>query len=238
VFAQSRDDLLAEELDAPHRRFVWLLAFARLKGQVAGIGTRLEKSSKMTRRHLLDYAGTALTGFAVIAASFAAGFGGWQAWIASDTAERQLRSYVYIGSLDLDLQGNPDGSSTFKLNPSLKVFGITPAAWVSPSWDLTILPVWSPGQFPRLPITAGGSDLVAVPGGDYRIGPKTLTLQKVDIQALQNRTKLIVSFGRITYNDVFGKPRWTDFCQSFDWDGAKTSNAELCPEHNDACAGE
>jgi DNA invertase Pin-like site-specific DNA recombinase len=37
------------------------------------------------------------------------------------------------------------------------------AAWVSPSWDLTILPVWSPGQFPRLPITAGRSDLVAIP---------------------------------------------------------------------------
>jgi hypothetical protein len=33
---------------------------------------------------------------------------------------------------------------------------------------------------------------------------------------------------------MFLESRWTDFCQSFDWDGAKTSNAQLCPEHNDA----
>jgi hypothetical protein len=123
---------------------------------------------------------------------------------------------VYIGSFHLDLQNNPDGSSTVTVNPSLEVFGSTPAAWVSPSWDLTILPVWSPGQFPKLPITAGRIDVVAVPGGDYSIGPKTVTLQKIDIQSLKDRNKMIVSFGRITYSDVFGKPRWTDFCQSLD----------------------
>src|SRR5580700_8797842 len=39
VLAQSRDDLLAQKLDAPHRRLVRLLAFARPEGQVAGIGT-------------------------------------------------------------------------------------------------------------------------------------------------------------------------------------------------------
>ena len=39
MLAQSRDDFLAEELDAPHRRLVRLLAFARPEGQVAGIGT-------------------------------------------------------------------------------------------------------------------------------------------------------------------------------------------------------
>jgi len=122
----------------------------------------------MGRRHWLDYAGIALAGVAVIAASFAAGFSGWQSWIASATAERQLRSYVYIGSFHIDLQNNPDGSSTVTVNPSLKVFGSTPAAWVSPSWDLTILPVWSPGQFPKLPITAGRIDVVAVPAARRR----------------------------------------------------------------------
>jgi hypothetical protein len=39
VLAQSRDDFLAQKLDAPHRRLVRLLAFARPEGQVAGIGT-------------------------------------------------------------------------------------------------------------------------------------------------------------------------------------------------------
>jgi hypothetical protein len=153
---------------------------------------------------------------------------------AEDTAERRLRAYVYIGSFNMDLQNNLDGSSTFTVNPSLKVFSITPAAWVSPSWDLKILPAWSPGQFPALPITAGRADLVAAPGQDYRIGAKNVTLQKIDIKSLKNRTTMIVAFGRITYNDVFGKPRWTDFCTSFDWHDANTNNAELCPEHNDS----
>jgi hypothetical protein len=38
MLPQSRDDFLAEELDAPHRRLVRLLAFARPEGQVARIG--------------------------------------------------------------------------------------------------------------------------------------------------------------------------------------------------------
>src|SRR5262252_8223784 len=38
MLAQRRDHLLAEQLDAAHRRLVWLFAFARPEGQIARIG--------------------------------------------------------------------------------------------------------------------------------------------------------------------------------------------------------
>lgn len=136
--------------------------------------------------------------------------------------------------MDANLQNNPDGSFTLTVSPSVKVFGITPAAWMSPTWDLQILPAWPSGQFPELPIAAARSDLVAVPGQDYPIGSKKLTLQKTDVEALNNRTKLLVLFGRITYIDVFEKSRWTDFCTSFDWQDGTIKTASLCPSHNDA----
>jgi hypothetical protein len=183
--------------------------------------------------HWLEYAGVVLAAFAAIAASFAAGFSGWQAWIARDTAERQLRAYVYV-SLDIDLNKNLDGSSTFTVTPSAKVFGGTPAAWVSPYWDLKILPGWSsPDEFPELPVITGRADIVTAPGQEPKIGSKNVMLQEFDIASLKTRAQLIIAFGRIAYNDVFGKSRWTDFCAFFDWHDANTNNAELCPKHND-----
>jgi len=152
---------------------------------------------------------------------------------AEATAERQLRAYVYV-SFNGDLQKNLDGSSTFTVSPFVKVFGVTPAAWVAPSWDLKILPNWSPGQFPALPVTTGRADAVAAPGQDYAMGSKSVTLREDDIESLKSRATLIVAFGRIVYNDVFGTPRWTDFCTLFDWHDVNTSNAETCPEHNDS----
>jgi hypothetical protein len=154
---------------------------------------------------------------------------------AENTAERQLRSYIYIGPFDVDLKSNADGSSTVTINPSLRVFGITPAAWVSPAWDLKIVPAWPAGQFPTLPITANRIDLVVVPPQDYhRMGKKDVTLQKIDIQSLENKTKTLLAFGRITYTDVFEKIRWTDFCAAIEWQDAKPNNAALCPGHNAA----
>jgi hypothetical protein len=154
---------------------------------------------------------------------------------AEDTAERQLRAYVYIGSADTNMKTNPDGTSTFTYTPAIKVFGMTPAAWVSPSWDLQIFPAWSPGKFPKLPLSVTRIDLVAVPSQNpYPLETKSLVLQATDIASLQEKSTMIVAFGRVTYNDVFGKPRWTDFCTTLDWQEANSNKAETCPEHNDA----
>ena len=125
------------------------------------------------RRHWLEYASVGLSAAAAIAASCAAIFSGWQVWIAKDTAERQLRPYAYISTnIDTDLQTNPDGSLALTISPFLKVFGITPAAWMSPTWDVKIFPAWAEGKFPDLPIAAGRIDLVAFPNQDYRLGSK------------------------------------------------------------------
>lgn len=153
---------------------------------------------------------------------------------AEETAERQIRAYVYLGPVGLNLQKNANGSFTFTVDPSLKVFGITPAAWVSPTWDLKILPAWPVGKFPELPIKAGSADLVEVPGQDYHIETKNVILQEADIDALTRQVSTVIAFGRVTYNDVFQKHRWTDFCIWFNWHGMNTNSAQICPKHNDA----
>jgi hypothetical protein len=192
-------------------------------------------SPQRETRRKLEYAAIALAGLAVIVSSVTAWFSGWQAWIARDAAERQLRAYVFLGStLAVDFQNDPHGSSVFTVNPSLKVLGITPAGWVSPAWDLKIFPAWSPpGQFPELPITAGRSDLVAIPAQDYSIGPKTVTLKNTDIDALKSQATMIVAFGRMTYTDVFDKTRWSDFCMFFSWNDVNNNKGQFCPKHND-----
>lgn len=105
---------------------------------------------------------------------------------------------------------------------------------MSPTWDVKIFPAWAEGKFPDLPIAAGRIDLVAAPNQDYRLGSKTVTLQKSDVDALSNRTERLVLFGRMTYSDVFEKSRWTDFCVSFGWENGTIAAAETCPGHNDA----
>lgn len=184
------------------------------------------------RRHWLDYATVVLAGLVFLAASLAAGFSGWQALILSDTAERQLRAYLYV-SFNLQLKKNPDGSLTVTVTPSTNVYGVTPAAWISPAWDLKLLPASSlRAQLAAFPIIAGGSDVVEAPGQVYAVGSKNVTLQESDIESLNNHTNVIVIFGRITYNDVFSKQRWTNFCMIFDRDDF--TNSHTCPDHNDS----
>jgi hypothetical protein len=76
--------------------------------------TSAEPLSRRAPRHWLEYAAVALAGLAFIASSFAAGFSGWQAWILSDTAERQLRAYVYV-SFNTDLQKISTGLGLLQL---------------------------------------------------------------------------------------------------------------------------
>jgi hypothetical protein len=196
-----------------------------------GSGVPAAATTARTRkesRHLLDCVAIGIAALAAI-------FGGWQARILSDTAERQLRAYVYI-SQNSDFHKNLDGSSTFTVKPSANVFGATPAAWLSPSWNLQKLPAWSPEkEFPSLQLTSATRyDVVKVTGQVYGMEEKNLTLNDSDIEALQNHHTMIVSFGRITYTDVFGKRRWTNFCTLFDWHDLNTASGQTCPQFNDS----
>jgi hypothetical protein len=195
-------------------------------------------------RDWIDHVGNIVLVFTFVSALAAAIFTARQAYLANkqlavardtllvtqDTNERQLRAYLYVGPDDANLQLNADGSATFTINPSVKIFGITPAAWVSPNWDLIIMAGPVPGQLPELPL--GVSNSVEIPSQDYRLGAKSVVLSNADMESLKTKTKVVVGFGKVRYSDVFVKPRWTEFCWMFDWKDASTINAGLCPSHN------
>jgi hypothetical protein len=128
------------------------------------------------------------------------------------------------------LQDNRDGTSTFTVKASVKIFGITPAAWVSPNWDLKIMSGSVPGELPEL--GRGISSSVEDPSQDYSLGSKNVILKKTDIDEVEHKTKSVVAFGKVMYSDVFQNLRWTEFCWAFDWNAANTINSNLCPRHN------
>jgi len=163
---------------------------------------------------------------------------------AEDTAERQLRAYVYIISNDLYLMNNPNGSTTVTIKPILKVFGLTPAASIVPVWYVLTEPVpssmtfSSPNLTPESILAAAHdvSNVVETPGQDPAptLPGKSITLEKDDIEALKQGHKTLLVYGSISYEDVFGIARWTNVCWIMNWSDVTTNNFNLCLIYNDA----
>jgi hypothetical protein len=161
---------------------------------------------------------------------------------AKDTAQRQLRAYLYIAANDLGLINNPDGSSTVTIKPSLKVFGLTPATSIVPVWHVMTVPVpgsmtiSSPNLTPESVLEAvhDVSNLVENPSQDMALLGKGIKLEKDDIEAIKQKHKMLFVYGTISYDDVFGVTRWTNFCWIMDWNDIITNNFNLCPIYNDA----
>jgi hypothetical protein len=65
------------------------------------------------RPHRRDYVAVAISGAALLASAVAAAFSGWQAWVASDTGERQLRAYLELTDIEVVCPGctTPPGRS-------------------------------------------------------------------------------------------------------------------------------
>ncbi len=117
---------------------------------------------------------------------------------AEDTAERQLRAYLYVNANDYNLVNNRDGSSIVTIKPSLKVFGLTPATSIIPTWYAILQPVPSQISFSG-PILIPESwlgqvhddigSLVENPTQDMPLAGKSITLKKDDIEALNQGIK-------------------------------------------------
>ena len=159
---------------------------------------------------------------------------------AEDTAKRQLRAYLYIAAGDFLLASNPDGSSTLTIKPVLKIFGFTPITSIVPIWYVTLQQVPTSISMPyptliselALSATRDIANVVENPPQDMSLAVKNITLQKDDIEALKQKHKALVIFGSVSYEDVFGSARWTNFCWISDWNDIITNNFNLCPIYN------
>jgi hypothetical protein len=183
--------------------------------------------SERERRHSLEYAAVAFAGAAFLASTAAAVVSGRQAWIASDTEERQLRAYLEVTDLEVVCPDcSTTGSATSIPFPGRNFVhirfensGQTPARrirqkvnwWVIPSKNAT-LP--STLEFPDYSPT-NGSGLVStseLARDKHRDGMTPIDNDIDRFHAATTGTSTIYLYGHFEYCDVFGKPRATAFC--------------------------
>jgi hypothetical protein len=174
---------------------------------------------------------------AVIVSAIAAGFTGLQVWVARDIEERQLRPYLYAIPADTKATALADGSIQMWWRPKIKVFGQTMAGGVNPQWEIRVLDY--PMKEENITFTIqrnSQTNAILAPGEPASIEPKTLTIAKEDIAAINAGTKRIYASGTVLYYDAFAGARWTNFCWSTSLKLMANSDGEFdtCPIHNGA----
>jgi hypothetical protein len=141
----------------------------------------------------------------------------YQAYIARDTARRQLRAYVFIEGVNIKDIGSPSGPVTTVV---VKNTGLTPAYKVTHTEGYNIVdwPLTQP-----LPSLADMSVLAT--GGDvqmmsrFDLGPNNVTgkskrrkpIDPATGAGLVQGTKVLFLYGEILYTDTFGKHHYTRY---------------------------
>lgn len=166
------------------------------------------------KKHWLDYAIFGAAFIAAIGGMAAAGLTGWQAWIAKDTAERQLRAYV---------ASRPDWIFEFndtipvRMRYTLTNHGQTPAYELTHTAVVEILPYPLPlnHPLPIIPKLSESTVTVHPTSSVYGLTSATRTFSKSDIsKAVANDGVRIYVLGLVEYKDAFGTVRRTRFCSS------------------------
>jgi hypothetical protein len=162
-------------------------------------------------KHWLDYAIFAAALVAAIGGIAAASFTGWQAWIAEDTAKRQLRGYLIIGSNDIPKLA--EGIQPF-VKVTIQNMGQTPTydgAWIS---GVNVL------DYP-LRQTIVNDDCINVmkdpTAPKWMIGKSSdmekwrdIPFQASEVKAIHDGKSAIYFHGRICYRDIFKEVRHTE----------------------------
>lgn len=208
--------------------------------------TKRQESFGQAKKHWLDYAVFMAAFVAAIGGMAAAVFTGWQAWIAKDTAERQLRAYI---------ASTPDWIYEFsetipvQIRYTLSNHGQTPAYKFAHAAVVEIMPYPLPPKhpLPLMPTLIESTRTLHPNSIVYGLVPATRTFSKSDInKAIANDGIRIYVLGLIEYKDAFGTVRQTRFCSSVI--GGKElaivakgipspsmqMNYEPCAQHNDA----
>jgi len=201
-------------------------------------------------KHPLDIATFVVVCLGFVAAAAAAWFTHSQVGISRDTEERQLRAYVGVEEVNLDLRGGNaidptserGGEAKFTKSyfmPTLKNYGLTPARNVQLRWQS----VFSSGDLPFNfdfneyanqtvhPSMASRGTLNAGQVGNVK-APLTLRTNALFQQAISKGMQLYV-YGSYTYTDVYDK-RWRDtFCFLVDKSDTDGHAFIPCDRHND-----
>jgi hypothetical protein len=177
-------------------------------------------NTKNDNKHWLEYAGVIFIGLAFFASAIAAGFNGWQAWIANDNEQRTLRAYVLmnVSSITIDAANNVSAVAQVKNG------GLTPAYHVGGWGCLFVGPLEFDGRA-VLPSFSGArtdnSTIGSVIGHDDTktlshyfcdTNPPTVrSLTADERMRLRAGTAVIYMYGEQTYIDVFGSAHFLKY---------------------------
>lgn len=130
----------------------------------------------------------------------------WLALISRNTAKRQLRAYVSVGTDDLRLERDK-ATAKWVVNFSYKNNGITPAYFTTIETGHFL----ANNEDARLP-PAEAPYALGTMGPSVCIHDAELTdLTDADVEALKSGVKTFVFFGQVRYRDAFKKWRQTRF---------------------------
>jgi hypothetical protein len=171
-------------------------------------------------------------------------FAFYQALISRETARKQLRAYVVAKpyrAFNIDERG-----ITAQVYTTITNVGATFARNVRRSVGVSIRAGPVPEKLEDLgPVTREEGKLVLAPGVDGYVIRSLHALQKDELaKPMTPEGDLkIYAFGRITYEDIFGKPHVTTFCHAYyglerlPHEGGYAFEhwqAKSCDRHNDA----
>jgi hypothetical protein len=171
------------------------------------------------------------------------------------TAERQLRAYVGLSEVALELPNYANVDYVPQQQPIpgeivrdcvvliVRNYGETPASRVSTRAYWTVVPVEQ-----RLPIGFAYADREPIPneggvgfvGSSFSLFPDQAFNSRIAIRDVTpfiragRREVNLYLYGHITYFDIFGRQQWTDFCRLYEpW---RSNDDAFVPidEHNDA----
>jgi hypothetical protein len=186
-----------------------------------------------TKRHWLDNLAVIAAAGAAVAAAAAAGVGLYQAGIAKDTEQRQLRAYVGIAQHGIENFGRSDQI----LRTTRKNYGLTPAYDVLPvqaTIDVirigTNLPHFFNTNYP-----AGQQAITMFPGAELKFDWRgnTLSMQQIALAVAGTEYQAAI-WGIVFYKDAFGAPHYTRFCWLYHGEHMTENDADTCLGHNDS----
>lgn len=179
----------------------------------------------------------------LIAAVFAAVFTGSQAYIAGDTARRQLRAYVYAApSHVFHIDGKGTLQGYVEIGNSGQTFAREVQRWVG----ISVFGAEVPDRKEDLgPTRREEGVLVINPSVRHIVirNHKQLTDEEARKIRTNDGSMRIYVFGTIRYKDIYGEPHHTDFCHMYFgtefWPHSSgpaynSTQGKYCDKHNDA----
>jgi hypothetical protein len=170
---------------------------------------------------------------AAIVAAIAAGFPGWQNYIAQEEAKLQLRAYIDVRAKGMT---TIEEGLVPRVRDSFHNIGRTPAYDNGSSSHITVT------EYPlKKPLVNDEcSHARANPNASkWFVGkvsrPETVReapLTASEVQAIKEGKSAVYFHGRVCYRDIFNESHRTDFCTYWKWNAGRVSPGLYCDQGN------